>query len=631
MAAETSIIIRTLNESRHLEKLMKGIHDQNYQDWEIILVDSGSSDGTLEIAEKYGAKIHHIPQKEFTFGRSLNLGCRVAEGKYLVFASGHVWPVSNNWLKNLVKPFEEPSIAMVYGRQRATADNRLSEQQDLQMLYGPVSSILVDDPQGNNGNAAVRKDLWQTQPFDEGLTGLEDVDWARKAQRKDGRIYYAADAVVYHVHQESLGQVYRRYFREASAYKEMFPGHTSSLLSGIKGFSYLVIRDYLYALRTRKFGKMLQIPGSRLAQTAGVHKGLRHNRKLPEKMVKSTEATDTFPQVVVDGPDQHHLREADAPHLKPDELLIKVAYVGVCATDLEVAAGTLEYYRTGRAQYPIVPGHEYSGVVVTSGSQVKDFRVGQKVVGECAVGCGACSDCRAGEFYRCTTREEVGVINRNGAYSRYMSIPASYAHKLPEEIPLKYAALVEPTAVCLKGLSKLGPSLSGYACIVGAGSLGNLCAQVLKARGLHVTVVDPDESRLKLLQKYDIDTLTELGPLDRFTYLIEVSGNERSIPPLIEESAPSSKILLLGLPYTEAVPITFSTVTSYDKVIIGSVASRREDWDEAIKLIQKGQINLDDHTATVEPLSNYLEAWSATRTRQQLKVLLQVSEGLEGF
>jgi threonine dehydrogenase-like Zn-dependent dehydrogenase len=113
--------------------------------------------------------------------------------------------------------------------------------------------------------------------------------------------------------------------------------------------------------------------------------------------------------------------------------------------------------------------------------------------------------------------------------------------------------------------------------------------------------------------------------------LIEVSGNERSVPSLIEDSAPSAKILLLGLPYTEAVPVTFSTVTSYDKIIIGSVASRREDWDEAIKLIQKGQINLVDHTATVEPLSNYQEAWATTRTRRQLKVLLQVSEGLEGF
>ena len=127
MAVQTSIVIRTLNESKHLENLMRGIHDQNYRDWEIILVDSGSTDRTMAIARGYGAKIYHIPQDEFTFGRSLNLGCQQAEGDYLVFASGHVWPITNNWLGNLVQPFEEPLVAMVYGRQRGTDASRLSE------------------------------------------------------------------------------------------------------------------------------------------------------------------------------------------------------------------------------------------------------------------------------------------------------------------------------------------------------------------------------------------------------------------------------------------------------------------------------------------------------------------------
>ena len=116
MPVETSIVVRTLNEAKHLEDLMRGIHQQNYKDWEIILVDSGSTDGSPDIARRYGARIFHIPSEEFTYGRSLNLGCQQALGKYLVFASGHVRPVTNNWLGNLVKPFQEPSVAMVYGR-----------------------------------------------------------------------------------------------------------------------------------------------------------------------------------------------------------------------------------------------------------------------------------------------------------------------------------------------------------------------------------------------------------------------------------------------------------------------------------------------------------------------------------
>ena len=105
MDVETSIVIRTLNEGKHLEKVFQGIHGQNYRDWEVVLVDSGSTDRTLEIARRYGARIYHIPQQEFTYGRSLNLGCREAQGDYLVFVSGHVWPITNNWLGNLVEPF----------------------------------------------------------------------------------------------------------------------------------------------------------------------------------------------------------------------------------------------------------------------------------------------------------------------------------------------------------------------------------------------------------------------------------------------------------------------------------------------------------------------------------------------
>ena len=107
MTVEASIIIRALNEAKYLERLLVGIREQNHLDWEIILVDSGSIDGTLEIAQRYGAGIHHIPQKEFTFGRSLNLGCRAAEGRYLVLVSAHTYPSNNNWLTNLLEPFED--------------------------------------------------------------------------------------------------------------------------------------------------------------------------------------------------------------------------------------------------------------------------------------------------------------------------------------------------------------------------------------------------------------------------------------------------------------------------------------------------------------------------------------------
>ena len=284
----------------------------------------------------------------------------------------------------------------------------------------------------------------------------------------------------------------------------------------------------------------------------------------------------------------------------PDEVLIQVAYVGVCARDLEVANGQLDYYQRGLAQYPIVPGHEYSGIVVRSGASAGHLRKGQKVVGHCAVGCGHCPACDVGEDYRCDSREEVGVISRNGAYAHYMAVPSRCVHKLPSDMPLRHGPLVEPIAVCLKGLRELAIQGGRSACVVGAGSTGNLCAQILQARGLHVSVVDPDPHRLRLLQKYDIDTLTELEGLGRYDYLVEASGCYDREPHLLDKSNPSAKFLFLGVPYSSPVQTLDNTVTGYDKAIYASLASRRSDWEDAIRLIHSGVIRLDDHTAVVE-------------------------------
>ena len=631
MSIETSIIIRTLNEAKHLEQLLAGIREQNYPDWEVILVDSGSTDGTLDIARKYGASIHHIEQEQFTFGRSLNRGCEQANGKYLVFASGHVWPVNNNWLRSLVSPFEEPLVAMVYGRQRGTQANSLSELRDLQLNYSSTSHILVDEPNGNNGNAAVRSDLWLKQGFDESLPGLEDIDWARKMQRKGYRVYYAADAAVYHVHEESMRQVYRRYLREAIARKRMFPGSRFSGTDLAKGVSYAVIRDLFYALRHRTPTKVFQIPGTRLAEFTGTYRGMNYEKRLNGDIVRRLEVPRSCKSVVIDGPDRHSLRETAVPQAGPDEVIIQVAYVGVCATDLEVASGSLEYYKKGMATYPIVPGHEYSGIVVNKGAQAGHLKTGQKVVGECAIGCGDCAACAVGHYYRCPGRREVGVINMDGAYSRYLVLPSRYVHRVPMEVPLKHAAIVEPLAVCLKGLNKLEVAEGSRACVVGAGSIGNLCSQILKTRGLRVTCVDRDPRRLDLLHKYDMDTLTEPKDLDRYDYLIEASGNEDVLPRLIEESRPSARILLLGLPYTRPVTAAYSTVTSYDKEIYGSVASQSVNWEEAIRLVRAGTINLEDHTAMVEPFEDYEKVWEGVRAREYFKVVLSVSPDLEGL
>src|SRR5215211_4273232 len=113
-----SIVIRAYNEEKFIGLLLEGIKQQTLKDVEVILVDSGSTDGTVAIAEAYGARVVRIPSAEFTFGRSLNFGIHAATREYIVIASAHVYPVYPDWLTSLLHPLEDGNVALSYGKQR---------------------------------------------------------------------------------------------------------------------------------------------------------------------------------------------------------------------------------------------------------------------------------------------------------------------------------------------------------------------------------------------------------------------------------------------------------------------------------------------------------------------------------
>ena len=174
-----SLVIRAYNEEKHIGRLLEGIQQQTRKDVEIILVDSGSNDRTVSIAESFGARIVRIPSTEFTFGRSLNLGIQAATREFIVIASAHVYPVYPDWLESLLRPFEDIKVALTYGRQRGPVTTQFSEQQIYHQWYPDVSKPRQATAFCNNANAAIRRSLWEKHPYDETLTGLEDLAWAK--------------------------------------------------------------------------------------------------------------------------------------------------------------------------------------------------------------------------------------------------------------------------------------------------------------------------------------------------------------------------------------------------------------------------------------------------------------------
>ena len=138
---------------------------------------------------------------------------------------------------------------------------------------------------------------------------------------------------------------------------------------------------------------------------------------------------------------------SDVPELRPREVLVEVEIAGICGTDLEIFDGSLNYIKSGRIAYPIVPGHEFYGEIVAVGSEVANFKVGDKVSSEIHIGCGACEACRRGRYNLCQCMQRLGIGDLPGAMARYVVAPERFLHKIPPELSAEQAVLLEPMSV----------------------------------------------------------------------------------------------------------------------------------------------------------------------------------------
>jgi glycosyltransferase involved in cell wall biosynthesis len=269
-----SLVIRCYNEEQHIDRLLRGVVQQTLHNVEIIVVDSGSTDSTRLIASQYPVKILTIRPEDFSFGYALNVGCREASGDVLIFASAHVYPLYPDWLENLVQPFEDPEVALVYGKQRGNEVTKYSEHQVFAKWFPDSPNYNQNHPFSNNANAAIRRSLWEKLPYDESLTGLEDLDWAKRVQKLGYQVVYEPDAEVIHVHDEPVAKIYNRYRREAIALKHIFPQEHFTFWDFVRLFLGNALSDYYHAHQERVlFSKFQEIFMFRLMQFWGTYRG----------------------------------------------------------------------------------------------------------------------------------------------------------------------------------------------------------------------------------------------------------------------------------------------------------------------------------------------------------------------
>lgn len=283
-----SIIVRTYNEQKYLGECLSSIFNQDTKmRYDVIVVDSGSVDNTLNIANDYPVKIINISKADFTFGRSLNTGCRAATGRILVFISAHCIPKTPNWLEKLIDPILAGRAQYSFSRQIGrTGITNPSEEMFFKKYYPEQKVSHVTDYFVNNASAAVAADCWQKFHFNEELTGLEDLMLGKQLVNDGGSIEYVPDSMVEHIHEETWEQIKNRFEREAVALKEIEHSLAISFDDSIVLFFRALLKD-LACIRRVTFGVCLQVLKYRSAQYFGCFRGGRLSREVVRRRNQS--------------------------------------------------------------------------------------------------------------------------------------------------------------------------------------------------------------------------------------------------------------------------------------------------------------------------------------------------------
>jgi len=280
-----SVVIRCYNEQNHIGKLLHGLMQQTKADLEIIVVDSGSTDETTTIANRYSVKILTINPSEFSFGKSLNYGCETASSDFIVIASAHVYPIYKDWLEQLLYPFQDPSVGLVYGKQRGGETTRYSEHQIFEKWFPNQSNFSQPHAFCNNANAVIRKSVWNQYRYNEELTGLEDVDFADRILKSGHKIAYQHQAAVCHIHNEMPHQIYNRYRREAIALKRIYPNEHFHFGDFLRLYIHNVFSDFRQTTRNGlQIKHLYDIPLFRYMQFWGTYQGFKKSGPLSSQL-----------------------------------------------------------------------------------------------------------------------------------------------------------------------------------------------------------------------------------------------------------------------------------------------------------------------------------------------------------
>lgn len=314
------------------------------------------------------------------------------------------------------------------------------------------------------------------------------------------------------------------------------------------------------------------------------------------------------------------VREVAKPVPGRDEVVIQVHASGICGTDLHIYQG--DYKGT----YPIVPGHEFSGVVTEVGPEVRNFKVGDRVSVEPNLSCGVCYDCLSNRQHFCENTQAVGVT-RSGGMANYVTAPEKGVFPIGD-LSFEEAAFMEPLSCVLHGIERVNPVLADRVLLIGAGPIGLLLLQSFVSKGCtRIEVVDRDKSRLEMAKKMGASRVTDdlsSLPKEHYHIVCDATGVSFLMEECLNYVRPSGKVLWFGVPHTDA-KVTLPPFRIFEKeiTILSSYTSLRNSW-QALELMQTGRINVKDLISHKLPLEEFERGLKIMETHSEpaMKILI---------
>lgn len=313
-----------------------------------------------------------------------------------------------------------------------------------------------------------------------------------------------------------------------------------------------------------------------------------------------------------------------------NDVVVRPMFVGICGTDLDLLDGTMPYLARGEARYPLIPGHEWSGVVVEPGGS--EFERGQLVVADPVIGCGSCDACATGPATRCEARYEIGVRNgRQGALAERIAVPLTNLHAVPHGVAAADAALAEPAVTAVAAAELLQQQAADEnVLVVGAGTIGLLAASALISTGSSVTVLQRSALRRELVESIGASSWVQEEKLQNanartFTGAIEASGSTEGLRTAVSHLRAGSSIALAGI-YPPQDVVDWTDVVLRELRIVG-VLNGPGRYPKALQMIADGVLPAGRLVDSVLPVAGVQQAFSRARERGRIrpKVLIDTS------